>query len=121
YPTYDEEYQIATTTTGIIDQRVEPVLSGEEILALQQTVRRVPAAPAVVKYALDLVHATRPDNATTLDVMKRMVSWGAGPRAVQFLILGGKGRAVLHGNYHVSTDDIPAVAHAVLRHRIITN
>src|SRR5207248_9338553 len=92
-----------------------------EIVNLQKPVRRVPAAPAVVKYALDLVHATRPDNPAAMDVMKRMVSWGAGPRAVQFLILGGKARAVLHGNYHVSTDDIRAVAHAVLRHRIITN
>src|SRR5205085_12310947 len=99
---------------------VEPVLSGEEIIALQRAVRRVPAAPAVVKYALDLVHATRPDDPAAMEVMKRMVSWGAGPRAVQFLILGGKARAILHGNYHVSTDDIRAVAHAVLRHRIIT-
>ncbi|MCK6485817.1 MAG: AAA family ATPase [Phycisphaerae bacterium] len=121
YPSYEEEYQIATTTTGERLTQVEPVLSGDEIVALQQLVRRVPAAPAVVRYALDLVQATRPDQAGALPIMKRMVSWGAGPRAVQFLILGGKARAVLHGRYHVSTDDIRVLAQPVLRHRVITN
>jgi len=121
YPTYDEEYQIATTTTTDIDYHVEPVLSADEILQLQHVVRRVPAAPAVVRYALDLVHATRPENESALAPVRRMVSWGAGPRAVQFLILAAKARAILHGNYHASTQDIQAVAHAVLRHRIITN
>jgi MoxR-like ATPase len=121
YPTYEQEYEIATRTTGDTRTEVSPVLSGEEILRLQHVVRRVPAAPAIVRYAMDIVHATRPDSPTVPDTVKQMVSWGAGPRAVQFLILGGKARAVLHGRYHVSTEDIARLAHPVLRHRIITN
>ncbi len=121
YPSYGEEFQIATTTTGERGAQVEPVLSGPEILALHQIVRRVPAAPAVVRYALDLVRRSRPSEPDAPEVVRRMVSWGAGPRAVQFLILGAKARALLHGNPYASSDDIRFIAAPVLRHRIITN
>ncbi|MCK6457935.1 MAG: MoxR family ATPase [Phycisphaerae bacterium] len=121
YPSYEEEFQIATTTT--VDQMatVEPVLSGAEILELQQLVRRIPAAPAIVRYALDLARRTRPDEPGAPELVRRMVNWGAGPRAVQFLILGAKARAALYGQPYASTEDIRAVARPVLRHRVIMN
>lgn len=121
YPTYDEEYEIATRTTTEFEYQLKTVLSAEEILDLQKVVRRVPAAPAIVKYALDLIRATRPDDPVAPAFIREKVSWGAGPRAVQFLILGAKARAVLRGNQYVSTDDIRAMAAPVLRHRVITN
>ncbi len=121
YPSYDEEYEIATRTTAVMDQDLEAVLGAEEIIELQGVVRKVPAAPAIVKYALELVRRTRPNEATAPDFVRKHVSWGAGPRAVQFLILGAKARAALRGAYHVSTADIRALAGPVLRHRVVTN
>ena len=121
YPSYDEEYAIAERTTTGLEPQAEPVLGGEEILTLQALVRRVPAAPHVIRHALDLARRTRPGEDGTPDVLKRMVAWGAGPRAVQFMVLGAKARAVLRGHYHASIEDVRAVAHPVLRHRIITN
>jgi len=121
YPTYDEELEIATKTTGEYDETVEPVIDAAEIIALQKVVRRIPAAPPIVKYALDLVRATRPRQEGVPQLVKERVAWGAGPRAVQFLIVAAKARAVLRGNAHVSTDDIRALAAPVLRHRVVTN
>ncbi|MEK6644062.1 MAG: AAA family ATPase [Planctomycetota bacterium] len=121
YPSYEEELEIATTTTTEFTHTVERVISAEEILELQRVVRRVPAAPPIVKHALDLVRRTRPSEPGAPDFVKKNVAWGAGPRAVQFLILGAKSRAILRGNYHVSTEDIRALAAPVLRHRVITN
>ncbi len=121
YPDYDEELEIATKTTGEYDTALDAVLDGEAILEFQKLVRRVPAAPPVVKYALDLVRATRPEQDGSPEIVRKHLSWGAGPRAVQFLILGAKARAILRGNRHVSTEDIRALAAPVLRHRIITN
>lgn len=121
YPSYAEEYEIATSTTGVAQADVSPVLSGEEILALMHVVRRVPAAPAVVRFALDLTRRSRPSEPDAPEVVRRMVSWGAGPRAVQFLILGAKARAALRGHPAAATEDVQAVARPVLRHRIITN
>jgi len=121
YPSYEEEFAIAERTTGLLDTQVEPVLSGDEILRLQGIVRRVPAAPHVIRHALDLVRRTRPSEETAPPIVRQMVAWGAGPRAVQFLVLGGKARAVLRGRYHVSTEDVRALAHPVLRHRVITS
>ena len=121
YPDYEDEYEIATKTTSEYDQTVEMVISAEEILNLQTLVRRVPAAPDIVKYALDLVRATRPREKTAPDFVREKVAWGAGPRAVQFLILGAKARAVLRGHKHVSTEDIRALLQPVLRHRVVTN
>jgi MoxR-like ATPase len=121
YPGYDEEYRIAETTTAQFNPEVTGVLSGEEIMHLQQMVRRVPVAPFVIHYALRLVRATRVHEGDVPSFMKEWVSWGAGPRGMQYLLLGGKARAMLNGRFFVTTDDIKAVAHPVLRHRVITN
>jgi MoxR-like ATPase len=121
YPSYDEEFRIAETTTTTFSSQVKEVLSGEEILRLQQLVRRVPAAPHVIHYALRLVRATRVLEGDAPAFIEDWVSWGAGPRGMQYLLLGGKARAMLQGRFFVNTDDIKAVAHPVLRHRVITN
>ncbi len=121
YPNYDEEYTIAQTTTSDIVPQVTQVLQGEDILRLQTMVRRVPVAPHVIHYALRLVRATRVRDEDAPEFVTESVSWGAGPRGMQYLLLGGKARAVLEGRFYVTTDDVRAVAHPVLRHRIITN
>jgi MoxR-like ATPase len=121
YPSYDEEFRIAESTTADFHPHVDAVLSGAEIVRLAQLVRRVPLAPIVVHYALRLVRATRPEAQEALPFVRDWVSWGAGPRGVQYLLLGGKARAVLEGRATVTLDDIRTVAHPVLRHRIITN
>jgi MoxR-like ATPase len=121
YPDYDEEFLIAETTTADLHPDVEEVLSGPEILRLQHLVRRVPVPSLVIHYALRLVRATRPDDIDAPRFIRDWVSWGAGPRGVQFLLLGAKARATLEGRPLVTTDDIRAVAHPVLRHRVITN
>ena len=121
YPTYEEEAEIAMRTTADHDVSVQSVATAAEILDLQRVVRRVPAAPPVVKHALDLVRGTRPEEPKSPDFVKRNVTWGAGPRAVQFLILGAKARAILRGNPYVSTEDIRAVAGPVMRHRLVMN
>jgi MoxR-like ATPase len=121
YPSYDEEFRIAETTTAEFHPHVEGVLTGEDILALQRMVRRVPVAPFVTHYALRLVRATRVHEGDAPGFVKDWVSWGAGPRGMQYLLLGGKARAMLGGRFFVTTEDIRAVAHPVLRHRVITN
>jgi len=121
YPSFEEEYRIAETTTAIFSTEVDEVLSSEEILRLQEIVRRVPVAPHVIEYALRLVRATRVGEGGVPDFVNAWITWGAGPRAVQYLLLGGKARAALDGRTFVTTDDVRAVAHPVLRHRIITN
>lgn len=121
YPSYDEEYLIAATTTADVDNTVQQVLSGEEIVQLQQLVRKVPVAPHVIHFALRLVRATRILEDECPDFVKESISWGAGPRGVQNLLLGAKARAVLEGRTTASTDDVRAVALPVLRHRVITN
>jgi MoxR-like ATPase len=121
YPGYEEEFRIAETTTAEFNPQVAEVLSGPEILALQQMVRRVPVAPFVIHYALRLVRATRVHEGDVPGFINEWVSWGAGPRGMQYLLLGGKARAMLQGRFFVTTDDIRAVAHPVLRHRVITN
>jgi MoxR-like ATPase len=121
YPSYEEEYRIAETTTSTLHSDVQSVLSGDDILRLQQMVRRVPAAPHVIHYALRLVRATRVHEGEVPKFVTDWVSWGAGPRGLQYLLLGGKARAMLNGRFYVTTEDIKAVAHPVLRHRVITN
>ena len=96
------------------------MLQGEQILRLQEVVRQVVVADHIFEYVADLVRATRPRDANAPKFISEMVGWGAGPRACQYLILGGKARAILHGRLHVTTDDIRAVALPVLRHRIVT-
>ncbi len=120
YPTPDEELEILRRTTG--DAAAEPTasLSGEQILALQHLVRRVPVPDHVFLYARDLVRASRPDQPESTPMIKKCVSWGAGPRAGQSLILAAKALAVLKGRYHAGIADIRQVAYPVLRHRIVT-
>jgi len=120
YPTAAEELMILKQTTGNQKPQLEAALTGRQILALQEVVRKVPVAEHVFVYARDLVRATRPVEETAPKFIKEYLSWGAGPRAGQFLILGAKARAILEGRFHVSTEDIKSVAHAVLRHRIVT-
>jgi len=121
YPSYEEEYRIADLTTGSFEAGVEQIMGAEQVQQLQSIVRRVPAAPRIIHYALKLVRATRVTEDQAPDFVQEWVSWGAGPRAVQYLLLGGKTRAALNGRPYVNTDDIRAVAHPVLRHRVITN
>lgn len=121
YPDYDEEYTVADQTTGESSYEIQEVMSREDILRFQQIVRRVPAAPDVIRYALDLVRATRPAEPGSTEFVKKMISWGAGPRAVQALLLGGKARAIISGREYVAIEDVKALAHPVLRHRIVTN
>jgi MoxR-like ATPase len=121
YPSFDEERQIAMQTTSLQEDDIRPVLSGPEILALQKVVRQVPVTDHVVNYTLALVRQTRIGEAGSPDYINDWLSWGAGPRAVQNLLLGGKARALLNGRTHVSTEDIQALAAPVLRHRIVTN
>ena len=121
YPSFDEEKLIAKATTGNFDNKVEQVLSSEEILELQNVVREVPVTDHLVDYALALVRQTRIGQEGVPDFVNEWISWGAGPRAVQYLLLGAKARALLNGRSNVSTEDIQALASPVLRHRIVTN
>ncbi len=121
YPTFDEEFEVARRTTAIQQDDLQPVLSGEEIIELQNTVREVPVTDHVIRYALSLVRQTRVGGPGVPDFVEDMIGWGAGPRAVQFLILGGKARALLYGRTHVSAEDIQALAKPVLRHRLVVN
>lgn len=121
YPDYADEYAIAATTTADRDTDVSQVLSGEEIERLQKLVRKVPVAPHVIHFALRLVRATRVLEDECPEFVRESISWGAGPRGVQNLLLGAKARAVLEGRTFASTDDVRAVALPVLRHRVITN
>ncbi len=120
YPSRDEELSIMKQTTGTYRPSLDAVLSGEQILKLQEVVRQVVVADHVFSYAADLVRATRPQETVAPKFIAELVAWGAGPRASQYLILGGKARAILHGRFHVTTDDVKAVAHPVLRHRLVT-
>jgi len=121
YPKLDEERQIIKATTYETVANPSPVLKGSDILAIQSIVRRVPVSDHVVNYAINLVRATRPVGAEAPDFVKQWLSWGAGPRAAQYLVLGAKSRTVCSGRYNVSCDDIRAMAFPVLRHRIFTN
>ena len=120
YPDKTAEKEIVMTTTAAYEPEIEPVITGEEVLRIQQVVRKVPIAEAIVDYAVELNRQTRPDS-DALDFIQDWVQWGAGPRASQYLVLGAKARAILQGRYHVAYEDIKAVAVPVLRHRILTN
>src|SRR3954469_12251390 len=121
YPSEEEEFQIVRLTTAGREVELGHVLSGEEVIALQEIVRKVPVADHVIRYALQLTRQTRVLEGNVPPFIKDYVGWGAGPRASQYLILAGKARALLKGRYHVSTEDIRQVAPPVLRHRIVTN
>jgi MoxR-like ATPase len=121
YPSFDEEFEIARRTTTVMSDHIVPVLTGEEIIELQRLVREVPVTDHLIRYTLSLVRQTRVEEPGTPEFVNDQVSWGAGPRAVQFLILGAKARALLHGRTYVATEDIQALAKPVLRHRLVVN
>jgi MoxR-like ATPase len=121
YPSQDEEKEIVSTTTGLETPNLKPVLDGKDILALQDLVRRVPVADIVVDYAVDLVSRTRPNSDKAPEFIQEWISWGAGPRASQYLILAAKSRAVLDGRTTPDIEDVKSFAIPVLRHRIVTN
>ena len=119
YPDKAEEAEIIRRTTGAFSATIQPVISGAEIVQCQKIVRKVPVPEHVNQYVLDLVRRCRPDDAEALPFARELISWGPGPRACQQLILGGKVRAILQGRFHVIPEDIAALAHPVLRHRIV--
>lgn len=127
YPSEEEEFAIVRQTTSDDSYSVKKVLELDELLSFQSLVRKVPVADHIIHYAMQFARMTRiskgddPSSNEIPDFIREFVSWGAGPRASQNLILGAKARAILHGRLYVSTDDVRAVAHPVLRHRIITN
>ncbi|RLS29765.1 MAG: MoxR family ATPase [Planctomycetota bacterium] len=119
YPTFEEEFEIARRTTGLPAEEPRPVLTAEDILALQRSVREVPISDHLVRYSLALVRQTRAGEKGVPEFVSDQLSWGAGPRAVQFLIVGSKARALLQGRSHVTVEDIQTLAPPVLRHRIV--
>jgi len=121
YPTRDEEREIVKATTYDTEVELQPVLRGSDILAIQKIVRRVPVSNHVVDYAVNLVRASRPKDPTAPQFVKDWLSWGAGPRACQYLILGSKARAIINGRYNVSCNDVRELAIPVMRHRMFTN
>jgi len=121
YPKFDEEIEIVLSTTSARNPEIKPIMSGEDVIRLQEIIRKVPAADHVVRYAVEFVRSTRPDDDSCPESIKKWVSWGTGPRASQYLVLGAKARAVMYGHYHISCDDIKAVAKPVLRHRVLTS
>jgi MoxR-like ATPase len=121
YPKREEELEVLRRTTGALDPTVRKVINARRIVELQELVRRVPVGDHVYNFALDLIRATRPNEPGASDFVRHWLSWGAGPRAGQYLVLGGKARALMHGRLHVTVEDVEAVASPVLRHRIIPN
>src|SRR6187401_3640117 len=121
HPPYDEEMGVLTTTTAIQNPQLNRPVSGEDLVAFQRLVRKVPVAEPIMRHALDIVRATRPKNEGAKDFITKWVAFGGSVRAAQYLVLGAKARALTSGRYHVSFDDVRALAHPVLRHRIITN
>jgi len=121
YPTREDEIDIMRRTTSAYSAKVSPVFSGEELMGLQEIVRKVPVADHVYAFAVDLVRSTRVSESYAAPEVKRWLDWGAGPRASQYLLLGAKARALLHGRFHATVDDIIAIAKPVLRHRMVLN
>ena len=121
YPSRDEERLIVKTTTTEVKGKAEPVLSGPDVLAIQRVVRKIPISQHVVDYAVNLVRASRPADGTSPQFIRDYLTWGAGPRAAQYLVLGAKSLALLRGRLTVSCDDVRHVAKPVMRHRLFTN
>ncbi len=121
HPPEDEELEVIRTTTAILEPQFERPVSGADLVSFQRLVRRVPVADPVLRYALSIVRASRPKSPTCPDSVKKWVAFGGSVRAAQYLVLAGKARALTSGRYHVSFDDIRALAHPVLRHRVLTN
>jgi MoxR-like ATPase len=121
HPPEDEEYNVVRTTTAVLDPKFERPVSGAELMAFQRLVRRVPVAEPVMRYALRLVRTSRPKAPDAPESVNKYVAFGASVRAAQYLILGAKAKALTEGRYHVAFDDIKALAHPVLRHRVLIN
>jgi MoxR-like ATPase len=121
YPSFDDEFEVARRTTGRSSLEIEPVLSGPEILSLQDFIRGIEVSENVVRYALAIVRQTRVGQEGIPEFVKEQLAWGAGPRAVQFLILGAKAKAALSGRAQADTSDVQFCAKPVLRHRIVVN
>jgi MoxR-like ATPase len=121
HPPEDEEYNVVRTTTAVLDPQFQRPVTAADLVGFQRLVRRVPVAEPVMRYALALVRTSRPKAPNAPEMVKKYVAFGASVRAAQFLILGAKARALTDGRYHVSFDDIRALAHPVLRHRVLTN
>ena len=121
HPPEEEEYEVVRTTTSVLEPEFQRPVTGPDLVAFQRLVRRVPVAEPVMKYALSLARASRPKSPTCPDSIKKWIAFGASVRAAQYLVLGAKARALTSGRYHVSYDDIRALAHPVLRHRVLTN
>jgi len=121
YPPLDQEMEIVTTTTSSYQPVLRKVINGEKILRIQELVRRVPASSHVIGYAVKLLRSSRPKSVEAIPFIREWVEWGAGPRATQHLILAAKARAIMHGRYVASVEDVKDIAPSILRHRIITN
>jgi MoxR-like ATPase len=121
HPPEDEEFEVVRTTTAILDPKFERPVNGADLVAFQRLVRRVPVAEPVMRYALSLVRASRPKSPTAPEQIKKWAAFGASVRAAQYLVLGAKARAITSGRYHVNFEDIRALAHPVMRHRVLTN
>lgn len=121
YPTFEEEIQVVKSTTSDEVVEIQPLFTAKEIVDFQHLIRRIPVADNVVEYAVNLVGKTRPTGDRATELVKEFVDWGAGPRASQNLILGAKANAAVHGKYSPDIEDVQAVAHGILRHRVIKN
>jgi MoxR-like ATPase len=121
HPPVDEEFEVVRSTTSLRDVTFERPVSGGDLVAFQRLVRRVPVAEPIMRYALDIVRASRPRSSGAPEAIRKWAAFGASVRAAQYLVLGAKARALTSGRYHVSFEDIRALAHPVLRHRVLTN
>ncbi|NVJ88818.1 MAG: MoxR family ATPase [Flavobacteriaceae bacterium] len=121
YPSFKEEVEVVKNTTSIMNQKVEAIFSGDEILAIQQLIRKIPVTDNVIEYAVALVGKTRPNSEEATDMVKKYLDWGAGPRASQNLILAAKAHAAVNGKYSPDIEDVKAVAIPILSHRIVKN
>jgi MoxR-like ATPase len=121
HPPYDEELGVVKMTTAIQNPELNRPVTGDDLVAFQRLVRKVPVAEPIMRHALDIVRATRPKDPEAQDFIKKWVAFGPSVRAAQYLVLGAKARALTNGRYHVSFEDIRALAHPVLRHRVLTN
>jgi len=121
YPTFEEEVLVAKNTTNDIPVKIQPILSAQEILEYQHLIRRIPIADNVVEYAVNLASKTRPGAKNAPEIVNNYIDWGAGPRASQNLVLAAKAYAAIHGKYSPDIEDIQAVAHGILHHRIVKN